>query len=155
MYIFFFNDTWQMTGDTWHVTHDTWQVVNIVSKFQVPSSNGLGFMMFWRFGGKGSVNHLISDEAVCRTAPSTPGLLIILYLYLFCRPGVAGAVLLTAMLVSDWLMDYISPGPLPRSNTYTVSARKLILYFNIPIMRTYIKFKQKTYGMIELKVRAI
>ena len=45
-------DMWQVTCDMWHVTHDTWQVVNIVSKCQVPSFNGLGFMVFWRFEGK-------------------------------------------------------------------------------------------------------
>ena len=36
-------------------------------------------MMFWRFGGKGllteSLNESSNDEAVCRTAPATPGLL--------------------------------------------------------------------------------
>ena len=48
-------DTWHMTGDRWQVTLDRWhksQVVNIVSKLQVPSSNGLGFMVFWRLRGK-------------------------------------------------------------------------------------------------------
>ena len=57
--------------------------VNILSKFQLSSSNGLGFMMLWISGGKGSLTHwinelikeLINDEAVCRTAPATPGLL--------------------------------------------------------------------------------
>ena len=29
-----------------HGTHDMWQVENIVSKFQVPRYNGLGFMVF-------------------------------------------------------------------------------------------------------------
>ena len=36
----FTSDKWQVTCYTWNVTHDMWQVVNIVSKFQVPSSNG-------------------------------------------------------------------------------------------------------------------
>ena len=30
-------------------------------------------MLFWRFGGKGSLNQWISDEGVCRTALATPG----------------------------------------------------------------------------------
>ena len=55
----------------WHMTHVTWLVVNIVSNFQVPSSNGLGFMVLWIFGGKGSLTWL----GVSRTAPATPGLL--------------------------------------------------------------------------------
>ena len=35
-------------------------------------------MILWISGGKGSVAELISDEAVYRTAPATPGLLNIL-----------------------------------------------------------------------------
>ena len=54
-------------------------MANIVSKFQVPSFNGLGVMMFWRLVGKGSVNQWINEwmnhDGVCRTAPATPGLL--------------------------------------------------------------------------------
>ena len=65
----------------WHVTRYTQGVVNIVSKFQVRSSIGVWFMIFWRFGGKGSVSSFIYqwmyDEGVCRTAPPTPDLLII------------------------------------------------------------------------------
>ena len=76
-------DMWHVTCDTWHVTRDTWHVFlgggNILSKFQLPSSNRLWFMMLWRSGGKGWVtewiNQLINDEAVYRTAPATPGLL--------------------------------------------------------------------------------
>ena len=53
-----------MTCDTRHVTHDTWCGVNVLSKFKLSSSNGLGVMMFWRSGGKGwmsdSVNQLIT-----------------------------------------------------------------------------------------------
>ena len=59
-------DGWHVTGDrgqmtktddTWHVTHDTWHNVNILSKFQLSSSNGLGFMMLRIFGGSRSTNH--------------------------------------------------------------------------------------------------
>ena len=56
-------------------------LVNILWKFQLPSSYCLGLMILWRFGGKGSLTHSLtdwlSDKAVCRTAPATPGLLII------------------------------------------------------------------------------
>ena len=53
-------------------------------------SNGLGFMVFWRFGGKGALTDLISelinqlnnDWVVCRTAPATLGMLITLECYL-------------------------------------------------------------------------
>ena len=74
-----------MTPDTWHLTHDTWHVTNgwgssILSKLQLPSSYGLGVMMFWRLGGKGSLTDWLtqsmSDEGDCRRAPATPGLLI-------------------------------------------------------------------------------
>ena len=68
--------TWHMTHDTWHVTCDTRCGVNILSKFQFPSSNSLWLMKCWRFGGKGSanewMNEWISDKGVCRTAPATP-----------------------------------------------------------------------------------
>ena len=50
--------------------------VNIVSNFQLPSSNGLGVMIFEDLEEKDElVTELMSDEAVCRTAPATPGLL--------------------------------------------------------------------------------
>ena len=42
-------DIWNVTLDKWHVTRDSLGVVNIASKFQVPSSNGLGVIIFWRF----------------------------------------------------------------------------------------------------------
>ena len=64
-----------MTPDTWHLTCDTWWGVNILSKFQLPSSFGLGGEVIWRSGGKGSLNQSMNDEAVYRTAPATPGLL--------------------------------------------------------------------------------
>ena len=55
---------WHVICDTWQLIHDTWSEVNILSKFQVSSSYGLGVKVFW-----------ISEEGVCRTAPATPGLL--------------------------------------------------------------------------------
>ena len=50
-----------VTRDMWHMTPDTWQVtrdmfgggVDILSKFQLPSSYRLWFMILWRSGGKG------------------------------------------------------------------------------------------------------
>ena len=70
---------WHVTCDTGHVTRDTWHVwrVSILSKFQLPSSYCMWFMILWRFGGKGWINKLINDKAVYRTAPATPGMLII------------------------------------------------------------------------------
>ena len=76
------HDTWHMTRDMWHVTPDTLRGVNILSKVQLPNSYRLWFMILWRSGGKGSRTHWltdwINDEAVYRTAPATPGLLIIM-----------------------------------------------------------------------------
>ena len=39
------SDKWHMTHDTWHVTRDMWHLVgvNILSKFKLPSSYGLGW----------------------------------------------------------------------------------------------------------------
>ena len=57
------------------MTCDKWGEVNLLSKLQVPSFKGLGFMMFLRLGGKGSLNELINDKGVFRIALATPGLL--------------------------------------------------------------------------------
>ena len=67
-------DTRNVTGDMWHLTPDVGHLVgvNILSKFQLPSSYGLGVMMFWRFGGKGSLTELMCNKSDCRTAPATP-----------------------------------------------------------------------------------
>ena len=70
-------DTKHVTPDTWHLTCETWHVkpytlhvtpdmlnmvgVSILSKFQLPSSYGLGIMMFWGFGGKGLLNELMNQ----------------------------------------------------------------------------------------------
>ena len=45
-------DTWHVTPDTWHMTYDVCQVTHggwwlLCHKLEVPSSNGLGFMMCW------------------------------------------------------------------------------------------------------------
>ena len=64
---------WLVTRDMWYLTCDTWCGVNILSKLQLPGSNGLGVMKFWRLGGKGWLTYWIDDEGDCRTAPATPG----------------------------------------------------------------------------------
>ena len=46
-------DTWHVTCDMWHMTHHTWSEVNILSKFQLSSFNGLGIMLLLISGGKG------------------------------------------------------------------------------------------------------
>ena len=67
------SDTWHVTHDTWQVSHNTQKVVNIVSKFQLPSSYGLGVKVFWRYFHKRSLTHWLTDsvyhEGVFRTAP--------------------------------------------------------------------------------------
>ena len=67
-------DTWYVTRDTWHITHDRWREVNPLSKFNLPSSYGLGVKVFWRYFNKWWIADLIN---VCRTTPATPGLLTI------------------------------------------------------------------------------
>ena len=68
-------DKWHVTRDIWHLTRDMQHVtcdmlwgVNILSKFQLPSSSGFWFMIL--------VIEWLSNEVHCRTAPGTPGLLI-------------------------------------------------------------------------------
>ena len=58
-----------MKCDTWHVV---W--VNILSKFQLRSSYGLGETILWRYFHNGPASNLINEEGVCRTAPAKPGL---------------------------------------------------------------------------------
>ena len=58
-------DTWHVTRDTRHVTRDTFGGVNILSKFQLPSSYRLWFMILWRSGGKGSVTELMNQWRGC------------------------------------------------------------------------------------------
>ena len=50
-----------VTHDMWQVRPDTWRGVNILSKFQLSSSYGLGVMMFWRLGGKGLPTQWMSE----------------------------------------------------------------------------------------------
>ena len=54
---------WHVTSYMWHVTCDMWRVrgVNILSKLQLSSSYCLGFMILWRFRGKGSLTHWINQ----------------------------------------------------------------------------------------------
>ena len=63
------------------MTRDTWWEVNILSKFQLPSSYGLGETVFKGYFHKESLSELISNRGVCRTSPATPGPLIIGNLY--------------------------------------------------------------------------
>ena len=58
-----------LTHDMWHTTHETWYVKyetryvgeeSLLSKFQLPSSYGLGVKVFWRYFHKGWLTHLIN-----------------------------------------------------------------------------------------------
>ena len=53
-------NTWHVTRDmwrdTWHMTCDMFGGANILSKFRLPSSYGLWFMISWISEGKGWVN---------------------------------------------------------------------------------------------------
>ena len=48
-------------------------------KFQLPSSSGLGLTVFEIYFHKPSLTELMNDGGDCRTAPATPGLLIIFH----------------------------------------------------------------------------
>ena len=66
-------DTWHLTPDTWHLTCDTWWGVNILSKFQLPSSFDLGGKVIWRSGGKGSLTYSL-DQSVMKLFIEQPRL---------------------------------------------------------------------------------
>ena len=69
-----------VTYDMWHTTCDMFWGTNILSKFHLPSSYYLQFMILLRFRGKGSLPACLNEsiyEAVCRPAPATPGQLTI------------------------------------------------------------------------------
>ena len=53
-------DKWQVPCDMWHVTNDTWCGVNILSKFQLSSSNGFELMMLWISGRKRWLTHWLN-----------------------------------------------------------------------------------------------
>ena len=46
--------------DMWHMICDMGWVVNIISKFHLPSSYGLGAMMFWRLWRKGWITQSVN-----------------------------------------------------------------------------------------------
>ena len=71
---------WHVTRDTWHVTRDTWQVWGGEHSLKISAPKLLLFVIYdimniWRKRLTESVNQLMCNEAVCRTAPATPGLL--------------------------------------------------------------------------------
>ena len=49
--------------------------MNILSKFHLPSSSGLGLTVFGIYFHKPSDTDLMNDRGFCRTAPATRGLL--------------------------------------------------------------------------------
>ena len=76
-------DTWHVKYDTWHVTYDTWHMKHRGRwPFSQKISYNFGGKVFWIFGGKGWLadwtNEWMNNKGVCRTAPATRGLLIIL-----------------------------------------------------------------------------
>ena len=58
--------------DTWHVIRDTWWGVTILSRFQLPSSISMIFMISWRLGGNGWPNELI-NQLITRLLVELPG----------------------------------------------------------------------------------
>ena len=53
-----------MTCDMWTMTHDRWGEVNFLSNFELPSTNGLGVKVFWRYFHKGSLSQYINKRHV-------------------------------------------------------------------------------------------
>ena len=85
------HDRWQVTLETWHMTRDWWWTLckNVMSL-------ALMFWDLWWFEDLEEkdrwLSRSISDGGVCRTAPATPGLLIIfrwspiIFRPVSCRP---------------------------------------------------------------------
>ena len=73
-------DMWHMTRDMWHVTCDTWHITSRGRWTFSQNCSSLAFTVWeWRFvedvftkdeSLTDWMNELISDKAVCRTAPS-------------------------------------------------------------------------------------
>ena len=76
-------DTWQVTHDTWHLTPDTWHVTHDGEWTFSQNGNFLAVPVWdWQCLEDSErkddrLNQSISNAGVCRTAPATPGLLII------------------------------------------------------------------------------
>ena len=68
---------WHVIRDTWRVTCDMWHTGGSEHCLTISAffSNSMGYTEFWRYFHKPSVNPLISNIGVCRTALATPGLL--------------------------------------------------------------------------------
>ena len=78
-------DTWHLTPDTWHLIYETWLVTHgggwtFSQNFSSLALSVCTGMWFEDLEEKDdwineSMNELINDEGVCRTAPATQGLL--------------------------------------------------------------------------------
>ena len=129
---------WHGTCDMQHVTCDMLRGMNILSKFQLPSSSGLWIMIFWRLWGKGWLIDLMSDEADCRTAPATPGLLNIGMPFIYDTLMTCAPVLVDEQIQFPWRVVFgnfcsnwfkmVSANP---ANSQTLNQkRKLLLLFS-------------------------
>ena len=81
-------DTWHVKHDTWHVTRDTWHVWGGQHSLKISAPQLSPFVFYdimkiWRKRMSDLTNEWMNDEAVYRTAPATPGLLISLPWYIF------------------------------------------------------------------------
>ena len=59
--IYLTHDMWHVTHDIWPVTHDRWEEGNLLSKFHLPSSNGLGVKVWRRYFHKGWLSVLTNQ----------------------------------------------------------------------------------------------
>ena len=74
-------DIWHMAYGIWHVIYDRWREVNLLSKFQLPSSYGFGMKVFWRYFHKGWMSQLINHLQRCLwNSPGYTGSLKYIYI---------------------------------------------------------------------------
>ena len=55
-------DMWHVTRDLWHMTCERWGEVNLLSKFQRPSSYGFWLKVCWRYFNSGWLTELIRSS---------------------------------------------------------------------------------------------
>ena len=74
------------TKKMWHLTPEMWHMgggVFIFSKFQLPSSYGLGVILFWRFGEKGLLNKWMNQSVTPGLLKSCPWFVFVIVKYFF------------------------------------------------------------------------
>ena len=128
-----------MTCDTWHVTHGGgWTFSKNFSSLA---------HMVWEIQCKGSMNELMSDGGDCRTAPATPGLLIISYIgsaiilwlsLMYCKGHNTNSYVFTHWFKSPWAVTVVPLGVLaPVSISTVFVSPRIVRLASIPVGESF------------------